>query len=453
MTGRMSELITLWTHSSDAFLILDNKAGILYANPVLEQVSGLDMKMHIGRSIGDLLGEGLISNPASLKAIRHRKTVTSEVKTAAGKKLLSTATPVMDTAGNIHRIVCNLRSMSIIPSVKEIRNNDIFSKEGRTPYPFKVEDIENSKYALVFNSKKMSTVVEMAYQLSHVDSTVLILGETGVGKELVARLIHNHSIQGRTGEFIKINCAAIPENLVESELFGYEPGAFTGALKSGKTGYIEVAKGGTLFLDEIAELPLGIQAKLLGVLQDKEFFKVGSAKPTPVDVRIIAATNQDLEKMVEKKEFRKDLFYRLNVVPVNVPPLRERRQDIPALIAYYNKLIGEKFGINKEISSEVIDYLYWYNWPGNVRELESLLERLLITIPQRSINLSCLPEPYSSSAIDGPKTLKDNIEKFELELIEEALEKYGSNTEAARNLGISVSSLFRKMKKLEGNRS
>ncbi len=449
MTGRRSELITLWKHSSDAFLILDNKAGILYANPVLEQVSGLDMKMHGGRSIGDLLGDGLISNPASLKAIRHRETVTTEVKTSAGKKLLSTATPVMDAVGNIHRVVCNLRSMSIIPLSKSSGNNGCVYGDKLDSFSCNIEDIDNSKYEIVYKSNKMASVVEMAYQLSHVNSAVLVLGETGVGKELIARLIHHHSAQEKNGKFVKINCAAIPENLVESELFGYEAGSFTGALKSGKPGYIELAKGGTLFLDEIAELPLGVQAKLLGVLQDKEFFKVGSVRPTSVDLRIIAATNQDLVKMVEMKKFRQDLFYRLNVVPINVPPLRDRRQDIPALVSHYNRKIGEKFGINKEIDSEVIDCLYWNNWPGNVRELESLLERLLIIIPQRKITLSCLPELYSASVNDNPKTLKDNVEKFELELIKEALNQYGSNTESAKNLGISVSSLFRKMKKLE----
>ncbi len=447
MDKLMSELITLWNHSNDAFLILDNQSRILYANSILEQLSGLDIKIHIDRSIKDLLKNGFISNPASLQAIQKKKTVTSVVKTSAGKTLLSTATPVIDPAGNISRIIVNLRSMSIIRSL--LNDNNVIYREKSEHFSYYLESIDNTKYELVFKSKKMVDVVEMAYRLSSVDSTVLVLGETGVGKELIARFIHNHSKRGKAGEFIKINCAAIPENLVESELFGYERGSFTGALKNGKPGLIELANGGTLFLDEIAELPFGIQAKLLTVLQDKEYFKVGSVKPSPIDVRIIAATNQNLAEMVEEKKFRKDLFYRLNVIPINVPPLRERRQDIPVLISHYSSKFREKFGINKEIDPEVLDYLYWYNWPGNVRELECLIERLLITIPNQKITLSCLPEPYFVSGTVNRKTLKEMVEEFELELIRETIEQCKNNTEAARNLGISVASLFRKMKKLK----
>jgi PAS domain S-box-containing protein len=446
----ISELLTLWTHSSDAFLILDDSAKILYANPVLERVSGLDMKRQVGRNIRDLLKDGLINNSSSLKAIQQKKIITSEVNTSAGKQLLSTASPVLDQAGKIHRIVCNLRNISIDPDGHNYKNKihreKYFKYKGGLSYNIKIDD---GKYELVYMSKKMQAVVEMAYQLSGVDSTVLILGETGVGKELITRLIHNHSVRAKSGSLIKVNCAAIPKDLIESELFGYEPGSFTGALKCGKPGFLGLAEGGTLFLDEIAEMPLEAQSKLLGILQDGEYFGIGSTKPTIANVRIIAATNQDLQNMVNKGTFRKDLYYRLNVIPVEVPSLNDRKEDIPILISHFCKKLKEKYGIQKEISPGVINQLYCYNWPGNVRELESLIERLLITVSQKEITLLSLPKPYSFDYFKNVKTLKEKIEQFELELIREELEQSQDKYEAAKNLGISISSLFRKIKMLE----
>lgn len=449
-----SELITLWTHSSDAFLILDNDAKIMYANPVLEQVSGLDVQRQVGRNIRDLIKTGLINNSASLKAIQQRKMVTSKLMTSAGKYLLSTASPVMDKSGNIFRVICNVRSMSIV-QYEEMMNNDknetptMLTVPGESSTrPYKIIKIDNDNRELVYNSQKMQHVVDMAYRLTGIDSTVLITGETGVGKELIARLIHNHSLRGRYGNMIKINCAAIPKDLIESELFGYKPGSFTGALKNGKPGYIKLADGGTLFLDEIAELPLEAQSKLLGVLQDKEYYMVGSTKPSSTDVRIIAATNRNLEEMVDNGLFRKDLYYRLHVIPVFISPLLERREDIPVLISYFSKKLEGKWGIKKEIDGEVINQLYNYDWPGNVRELESLLERLFITIPQTHITLSCLPQPYAGNHLK-PLTLKEKVEQFELDLIKEELNMTRDKYEAAKNLGISISSLFRKIKLLE----
>lgn len=438
------ELITLWTYSSDAFLILDNNANILYANPVLEQVSGLEMKRQVDRNIRDLLNDGLINNSASLGAIKHNSSVTREITTSAGKQLLSTASPVKSTSGEIYRIVCNIRNKSIVPQT------DITEVKNKIPsYSYKNIKIDE-KYELAFKSKTMSAVLDTAYNLSSVDSTVLIHGETGVGKELIARLIHYNSLKGHYGNFIKLNCGALPANLIESELFGYEPGAFTGALKSGKMGYLELAKGGTLFLDEISELPMELQPKLLGVLQDSEFYKIGGNKPKDINVRIITATNQDLEQLVKQGKFRKDLYYRLNVIPVRVPPLRERKEDIPALASHFSDKLKERYGIEKEISPEMIDYLYEYNWPGNVRELESLLERLLITVPHSRITESELPLDYSlPSSNNYGDTLKEKVEKFELEIIKDTIENSKSNAEAAKKLGISLSSLFRKIKKLE----
>jgi PAS domain S-box-containing protein len=445
----IGELLTLWTYSSDAFLILDKKAKILYANPALEQVSGIGLKSQVGKTISELIKRGIINDSASLKAIQQKKIITSELNTAAGKKLLSTASPVIDSAsGKLERVVCNIRSMSIISKEKKaqgITNEECRLNGSIGPVFYKKIKIDGGKYELVYISDKMDLTVKLACQLSGVDSTVLILGETGVGKDLIARLIHDYNLHNDAGNFIKVNCAAIAKTLIESELFGYEPGSFTGALKFGKPGFVELAKGGTLFLDEVAELPLETQAKLLGVLQDREYFKVGGTKKNVADVRIIAATNQDLQEMVNNGKFRKDLFYRLNVIPVEVPPLRARKEDIPALIYHFKAKLKEKYGIEKEISDDIIHHLYAYPWPGNVRELQSLVERLMVTVPQDKISLADLPKTYVLMKPDNTDTLKEKIKQYEWQLVKEALEQSDNKLEAARKLGISLSSLFRKM--------
>jgi PAS domain S-box-containing protein len=447
----ISELMTLWEHSSDAFLILDSSATILYANPSIEKITGIALKYQIGKTIRDLLNDGVISGSASLSAIKEKKTVTRELSTFRGKQVVSTATPVIDRCGRLNRVICNIRDSRVIhpqgsPLLGALFDFPIIEESGSSYHAITIEGYNS---ALIFKSRKMKNLVEQAIRLGQVDSTVLIGGETGVGKELFARLIHERSRRAESGNFVKVNCAAIPENLVESELFGYAPGAFTGALKSGKAGYIELADGGTLFLDEIAELPYEMQSKLLGVLQDREVARVGSTKAKTVDIRIIAATNRNLEQLIAEKKFREDLYYRLNVIPLKIPPLRERKPDIPVLISYFSKRLRETYHIDKHISPEVVEHLFWHSWPGNVRELVSMVERLMIVNRQKNITLSCLPEPYLGPSHRGGKTLKEMVEQFELELISEALELYKTNIEAAERLGISVSSLGRRLRKME----
>jgi len=446
----LNELKTLWEYSTDAFLILDDQATILYANPSIEDISGLGLKQVLNSNIRELLNAGLISDSASMEAIKSRKRTTREIKTFSGKHIVSTATPVMNGTGSLHRVVCNIRSVAILPQKKNtLLPQKMPGSSGQDNTSAYAISIDNGRYLLVYKSRKMKELVDLVLRLGRVDSTILLHGETGVGKELIVRLIHEQSMRAATGSFVKLNCAAIPGNLFEAELFGYEAGAFTGALRSGKEGYIELAHKGTLFLDEISELPFEMQSKLLAVLQDREVTRVGGRKAKPVDLRIIAATNKDLEKMIRAGSFRNDLFYRLNVIPLVIPPLRERKRDIPALIAYFCKRLEQTYGIRKEITPEVISHLFCYPWPGNVRELESLVERLLITFTQQKITTDCLPYPYAAAGGGGEKTLKNMVESFELELISEALEQYKTNIEAAEKLGISLSSLNRKIRKIE----
>jgi transcriptional regulator with PAS, ATPase and Fis domain len=291
---------------------------------------------------------------------------------------------------------------------------------------------------------------------------VLLTGESGTGKELVARAIHNTS-QRRENPFIALNCAAIPETLLESELFGFESGAFTGAMKGGKPGKFELAHKGTLFLDEIGDMPLFLQAKLLRVLQDFAIERVGCTKPRQVDVRIIAATNQNIEAMLAEGTFRRDLFYRLNVIPITIPPLRERGEDIPLLIRHFlGKYSQLAKSPDKRLSQEVLDVLRLYSWPGNVRELENLIQYLTFIESEETIGISALPVKYlpcveevQSVPNPGQEPPVPKLENMERELILKTVTMFGNTTEgklkAAQALGIGKTTLYRKLAEFKNN--
>jgi len=303
----------------------------------------------------------------------------------------------------------------------------------------------------------MKKIIELSTRVARVDSTVLITGESGVGKEIIAKLIHRASKRS-SGPLIRINCGAIPENLLESELFGYESGAFTGARKDGKPGMFELAEGGTLFLDEIGEMPFSLQVKLLRVLQEREIVRVGGTKPTKVDVRIVTATNSNLEEMVANGTFREDLYYRLNVVNIAIPPLRERVDDIPHLALHFIKKFNTKYNMNKKMTLEAIDRLCQYSWPGNVRELENLIERLVVMVREEEIGVQHLPDSLQGRtevdkgnvvSISEIVPLKKALEEVEKQLLSKALHKYGSTRKVAKVLGINQSTVVRKANRYE----
>ena len=307
---------------------------------------------------------------------------------------------------------------------------------------------------IIAYSIEMGKVLQVATKVAQVTSTVMILGESGVGKEVVARFVHNASLR-RGGPFVTINCGAIPPNLLESELFGYEAGAFTGAKRQGKPGMIETASSGTLFLDEISDLPLDLQVKLLQVIQERRLTRVGGIQPIEVDIRIIAATNRDLAKMVERGEFRADLFYRLNVVPIVIPPLRSRRDDIIPLIYHFLAKHNNTLRYNKTISRETREVLTQYSWPGNVRELENLIERLVVTVEGDEIGVEDLPQHVkerdvncnSKVIVEGVIPLREAVEEVERQLIKHAQEEHETTYEIAEALGVNQSTVVRKLKK------
>ena len=312
----------------------------------------------------------------------------------------------------------------------------------------------------VCRSKAMWKVLEDMTKVSRYDCNVIIFGDTGVGKEKAANIIQKNSAR-KMQPFVKINCGAISPTLIESEFFGYEKGAFTGANASGKKGYFEIANNGVIFLDEIGELPLEMQAKLLRVIQDGEFYRVGGTTPIKTNVRIISATNRDLEKYVEEGKFRRDLYYRLNVVPIRIPSLAERTDDIPALIRHFLTKYGEKFGLKRGITDSAVEYLQQQQWPGNIRELENTIQRLMIAAAGEDITLMDVMRESHADLFGGAVQdegeafdreeidLQAAVDEYEKGLIKYACDKYGSTRKAAKAIGISQTQLVRKKKKYQ----
>lgn len=334
------------------------------------------------------------------------------------------------------------------------------SKRLTKEYYSKLEKIrmqQNKLDDIVVVSEEMKDVIDLAQRVSKTDVPVLLQGETGVGKEVVAKLIHKLSGRSTRGMFMKINCGAIPENLLESELFGYERGSFTGANQSGKKGLLELAEKGTLSLDEIETLSLNLQAKLLSAVQDLEIIRVGGVKPKKINSRIIASSNQDLYQMVQNRTFREDLFFRLNVVTISVPPLRERKDDILPLANHFLRKYNKKYRKEKHLSRLVVDCLMGYRWKGNVRELAHLMEHLVVMTQEDRITLDDLPQPLRSFERIGPasfnlseiSSFKRAVLEFEYKLIREAISSYGNARKAARFLKLDPSTITRKIKKFE----
>lgn len=366
--------------------------------------------------------------------------------------------------GDIQRVVTNIRDITELVELKDaLEDTKVQAAEFSSNLAL-VRTQHMLEHGIVSKSPQMLQIIDLASKMAQFDATVLILGESGVGKELIAKLIHSASTRNKKGEFIKVNCGAIPRELLESEFFGYEPGAFTGARKEGKPGYFELAHTGTLFLDEIGELPLDLQVKLLRVIQEHELVRLGDTKPKKIDVRIIAATNRELEQMVAQGTFREDLFYRLNVLPIQIPPLRSRPEDIPALLTAFLEKYSRKYGSGKMFTGDSLALLCRYNWPGNVRELENVVERLVITADDHVILPQHLPiqvlKREQSASVNNQvladhkfehdsemRTLQEVMDQVEKEMIIKALTIYGSTYRAAKVLGVSQSTIVRKAKK------
>ena len=340
--------------------------------------------------------------------------------------------------------------------------NKMISKLNKNK-PSKVVDVYKSKYTFD-DILTMSTIGKdlksKAKSYAETDFPVLITGESGIGKELLAHSIHSASNR-KNGSFVWVNCAAIPETLIESELFGYEKGAFTGAQNSGKTGKFELAHGGDIFLDEIGELPLNLQAKFLRVLQEKEMEKLGGNGIVNLDIRVIAATNSNLEDKIKANEFRQDLYYRLNVLNLNVPSLKERKEDIPLLVNHFITSMNQNFNIYKEFTEDIITILINYSWPGNVRELKNVVERIAVNAPEEVVRKEDIPDyilqDFQKQSIESNDkitlkygALKNTLAEIEKKIILDTLNECNDNqTETAKVLGIPRMTLYRKLKSFD----
>jgi PAS domain S-box-containing protein len=437
-------------HSIYAGIYLaDGEGKTLMVNSIYETMSGIPARELVGKNLKDLVNEGYFTESASLVVIQTKSPATVIYTCKTGKKLMAKGKPIFDKNGKLVRIVNTVwditELMNMENRVEEARK--FASAEGKQKS--RLEAMED----FVARSDKMLGVLDLAMRVAKVDSTVLILGESGVGKEIIAKIIHKAG-RNNQGPFIKVNCASIPENLLESELFGYEKGSFTGANKEGKAGMFELANGGTILLDEIAELPVHLQAKLLRVLQDKEIIPVGGTRARKVDVRVIAATNRNLTDMVKKGTFREDLYYRLNVVPIYIPPLRERREDIYSLLVYFMGKYNKKYNTNKKLSNDIIEKLTHYPWPGNVRELQNFVERMIVITKDEDISYEDIKDYFIGRYDEdflgekrGELTLKEQLEEVEKAAVEKALRHYGSTRKAADALGVDQSTVVRKAKK------
>ncbi|MGW8313649.1 MAG: sigma-54 interaction domain-containing protein [Desulfuromonadales bacterium] len=430
------ELLELvFDNVENGIYLVDGRGVTIRVNRTFEEMSGFSNAELAGRSLYDLVGpDNYFTGSASLLVLERKVPVTATYSTKTGRKLLVRGKPIFDRKNNIRYIINTIWDLTFVQY-----NRPIDADTARSQM-LTEEDI-------ITLSERMSGVIDLALRVAKTDSTILLSGESGVGKGLLAKLVH-HASERRQRSLVQINCAAIPESLLEAELFGYEPGAFTGADRKGKEGLLQRADGGTLFLDEIGELPLHLQAKLLGVLQEQTFFKIGGREPLSVDLRLIAASNRDLAALVATGGFREDLYYRLNVVPIHLPPLRERREDIPLLIDYFADHYNRKYQSYKRISPRVVQQLSVLPWKGNIRELENTVERLIVT--SRSNVIDTLdPQTGIDSAPGGSeRCLQDLMQAYENEILLNAMQRLGTTRKVAKALGISQATAARKLKGL-----
>lgn len=444
------ELDGIIESSYDGIYVTDGQGVTLRVNAAYKRIAGLEGRDVIGLHCKELEKDKIIYPSATLLVLREKRPVTVIQETLTGKKVLATGTPIFDERGVIVRIVTNVRDLTELSNlrlqIEEAEKAKSYCLASPASFP--------APQDMVAYSLEMGKVLQTANKVAGVDSTVLILGESGAGKEVVARYIHQLSPR-KSGPFIKINCGAIPETLIESELFGYETGAFTGAKREGKPGLIELADNGTLFLDEIGELPVNLQVKLLQVIQERQVVRIGGVKPARINIRFIAATNRNLQKMLQDGTFRADLFYRLNVVPIHIPPLRERKDDIIPLINHFLAVFNARYGRNKHMGRDTKDLLAEYRWPGNVRELENIIERLVVTVDDEILLPAHLPEAIKKTERDsrgkiivaGLLPLKQAVEEVEAQLITLGWQQSANTYKLAEILGVNQSTVVRKVQK------
>ena len=452
LTGQLEALIE---SSYDGIFVTDGEGVGIRANSAYDRITGMNSSEFIGRNMQELEREGHISESVTLKVLKSRKTETIHQRTRTGREILVTGNPIFNEKGELIMVLTNLRDMT---DLNRISGELAQSREMTSEYKKRLQELQRASMSdnFVAVSGAMRDVYRQVVRISGTDTPVFMHGETGVGKELIAEEIHQLSERSKTGVLVKINCAAIPETLIESELFGYADGAFTGAKKTGKPGLLEIADNGTLFLDEINSMPLVLQGKLLRFMQNFEIRRLGSTTSKFVNVRLICASNQDMNKLILNKEFRSDLFYRLNVIPIQIPPLRERREAIPYLIQLFLKRFNLKHSSQKTLSKSCREALERYSWPGNIRELANMIERIVILSPSDCIMDEDIPQEINNyNAVNTERDisglpLREQLKLIEAKIISEAVKKCGNARRAAQSLKVDPSTICRRQKKING---
>ncbi|ANC05915.1 MULTISPECIES: sigma-54 interaction domain-containing protein [Bacillus cereus group] len=438
----LMDLKDVFEYAFDEIFVTDEQGIVVRVNSTCERHYQLAAEELVGKHVKELQKDGIFYPSATLEVIEKKRPIELVQTTKSGEYLHVRTRPVFDDEGNLRRVISYSRDLTELyqlrQKVEEMDNQlKTYKKELRETYEHE---------GLIFKSLAMQKIVDTIKKVSVVDSTVLVLGETGVGKSRLVR--HLHEVSHRKNEsFYEINCAALPTNLIESELFGYSGGSFTGANREGKKGLLESVHKGTLFLDEIGEMPIEIQAKLLQVLQEKTFRPIGGRELKKVDVRIVAATNRDLSEMVKQGTFRKDLYYRLNVIPIAIPPLRERTEDILPLIYHYLQHFNKKYGRDVKLAPSTLQMFVGYPWEGNNREIENVIERIVITVDD-VVTVEDLPLSMQEAAVEqSGQSLYKMLEEVERNIILKAYKTYGSSYKVAEFLQISQSAATRKIKK------
>ena len=442
----------------EEIFVTDCEGKVLYMNPHSEKICGVGWDVCVGHNVRELQKKGIFSESMTLEVIAKDEKVEKIVEVASGRHIISTAIPLYtgdaDGGKRLEYVLCTSKDINAINEL--VQENESIARElddsKKELVALRQRVISQKNY--VFESPAMKEIRKTIMRIAPTDVTVLVDGETGAGKEVAADLIH--SLSNRSGSpLMKVNCGLIPSELLESELFGYMPGAFSGALKEGKIGVIEAGNKGTIFLDEIGEMPLLLQVKLLEFLQDRKIQRLGGVKKIPIDVRVVAATNRDLKKMVEQGNFRKDLYYRLNVMPIHLPPLRERKEDIQPLAKLFLQKFNHQYHFHKRFAEEVLQGLVQYDWPGNVRELMHVVERFAVSAEEDVIGEGLLREvlekPILSNRIICTEILPLMEAREELDriLVTTAMDRFGSTRKAAETLGVNQSTVVRLLNKFK----
>lgn len=430
---------------SDGVYITDGNGITVTMNKAYERMTGLSKRHLIGLHMSEVVKAGYISRSVSLEVLKELSAVTIIQTIGDDHKIFVSGTPMFDEQGRIEYVVTTARDITELLKAKH--------KEEQLDQLLKLKELygtsavsgDNQEAFIISSNTK--ACYDLAKKVATSNAKILIQGETGTGKTLLANTIHKYS-KVSNGPFIELNCAAMPESLLEAELFGYMPGAFTGASAKGRIGLLEAANNGTLFLDEIGDLPLSLQVKLLKVIAENRFIPVGGTDFKSVNFRLISATHHDLKKLVDIKLFREDLLYRLNVVPITLPPLRDRKDEIAPLLEHYIQHFNSAYELDCHWNQYVIEQLSHYNWPGNIRELINLTERLVVTADQSLITVEQLPAEFKLKAPSSEKRLlKSQVEALERHLIDEAIKECGTTRSAANVLGIDQSTLVKKQKR------